>query len=182
MGCHFLLQGIFLTQGLNPCLLHHLHWQADPLPPAPLGKWLKYGEEKDKVYNCCTYAAQRAPGLPAAQAKAVVSAAVPATCQARSAAVDCGGGTGEASANALSRSQTRPGFEPATSSTAHKSNRALPSWASRFPLFQGAPSRSLLRLLRTPCLLYIHGQFGLIVWLSPGLVSRARSACQAPNL
>ena len=22
MGCHFLLQGIFLTQGLNPCLLH----------------------------------------------------------------------------------------------------------------------------------------------------------------
>ena len=23
--CHFLLQGIFLTQGLNPCLLHLLH-------------------------------------------------------------------------------------------------------------------------------------------------------------
>ena len=22
VGCHFLLQGIFLTQGLNPCLLH----------------------------------------------------------------------------------------------------------------------------------------------------------------
>ena len=22
LGCHFLLQGIFLTQGLNPCLLH----------------------------------------------------------------------------------------------------------------------------------------------------------------
>ena len=22
MGCHFLPQGIFLTQGLNPCLLH----------------------------------------------------------------------------------------------------------------------------------------------------------------
>jgi len=29
MGCHFLLQGIFLTQGLNPCLLH---WQVDSLP------------------------------------------------------------------------------------------------------------------------------------------------------
>ena len=29
MGCHFLLQGIFLTQGLNPRLLH---WQADSLP------------------------------------------------------------------------------------------------------------------------------------------------------
>ena len=29
MGCHFLFQGIFMTQGLNP---HFLHWQADPLP------------------------------------------------------------------------------------------------------------------------------------------------------
>ena len=25
VGCHFLLQGIFLTQGLNPCLLCLLH-------------------------------------------------------------------------------------------------------------------------------------------------------------
>ena len=29
MGCHFLLQGIFLSQGLNLSLLH---WQADSLP------------------------------------------------------------------------------------------------------------------------------------------------------
>ena len=29
VGCHFLLQGIFLTQGSNPCLLH---WQVDSLP------------------------------------------------------------------------------------------------------------------------------------------------------
>ena len=29
MGCHFLLQGIFLTKGLNPCLLCLLHWQVD---------------------------------------------------------------------------------------------------------------------------------------------------------
>ena len=28
VGCHFFLQGIFLTQGLNPHLLHLLHWQA----------------------------------------------------------------------------------------------------------------------------------------------------------
>ena len=28
MGCHVLLQGIFLTKGLNPCLLH---WQEDSL-------------------------------------------------------------------------------------------------------------------------------------------------------
>ena len=27
VGCHALLQGIFLTQGLNPHLLCHLHWQ-----------------------------------------------------------------------------------------------------------------------------------------------------------
>ena len=29
VGCHFLLQGIFLTQGLNLSLLH---WQTDSLP------------------------------------------------------------------------------------------------------------------------------------------------------
>ena len=36
-GYHALLQGIFLTQGLNPCLLYLLHWQAGPLPLAPPG-------------------------------------------------------------------------------------------------------------------------------------------------
>ena len=29
------LQGIFLTQGLNPCLLHLLHWQGDSLILVP---------------------------------------------------------------------------------------------------------------------------------------------------
>ena len=33
-GCHFHLQGIFLTQGSN---LGLLHWQADPLPLSCLG-------------------------------------------------------------------------------------------------------------------------------------------------
>ena len=33
VGCHLQLQGIFLTQGLNPDLLGLLHWQADSLPP-----------------------------------------------------------------------------------------------------------------------------------------------------
>ena len=32
VGCHALLQGIFLFQGSNPCLWHLLHWQADSLP------------------------------------------------------------------------------------------------------------------------------------------------------
>ena len=36
-GCHFLLQGIFLTQGSNSCLLRFLHWQADSLLLCHLG-------------------------------------------------------------------------------------------------------------------------------------------------
>ena len=32
------LQGIFPTQGSNPCLLPRLRWQVDSLPPAPPGK------------------------------------------------------------------------------------------------------------------------------------------------
>ena len=31
MGCHFLLQGIFLTQGSNLHLLCLLHWQVDSI-------------------------------------------------------------------------------------------------------------------------------------------------------
>ena len=34
MGCHFLSQGIFPTQGLNLSLLH---WQADSLPRSHQG-------------------------------------------------------------------------------------------------------------------------------------------------
>ena len=32
VGCHFLLQGIFPTQGSNLCLWSLLQWQADSLP------------------------------------------------------------------------------------------------------------------------------------------------------
>ena len=38
MGCHSLLQGIFLTQGLNP---HLLHWQAGSLPLSHLGSQIR---------------------------------------------------------------------------------------------------------------------------------------------
>ena len=38
VGCHTLLEGIFLTQGSNPDLLHLLHWQAGSLSLAPPGK------------------------------------------------------------------------------------------------------------------------------------------------
>ena len=41
VGCHFLLQGIFLTQGSNTYLLHLLHWQADSLPLSHLGSHVK---------------------------------------------------------------------------------------------------------------------------------------------
>ena len=38
VGCHALLQGLFLTQGLNSRLLRLLRWQCS-LPPAPPGKY-----------------------------------------------------------------------------------------------------------------------------------------------
>ena len=49
MGSHGFLQGVFPTQGLNPHLLHLLHWQADSLPLVLPGKglllgWLAIGE------------------------------------------------------------------------------------------------------------------------------------------
>ena len=49
-GCHFLLQGIFLTQGLNPHLLSLLHRQVGSLPLAPPGKpWLFFQREPRKL-------------------------------------------------------------------------------------------------------------------------------------
>ena len=52
VGCHFLLQGIFPTQGSNPHLSSLLHWQLGSLPLAPLGKpfiILGTGMQKEKV-------------------------------------------------------------------------------------------------------------------------------------
>ena len=40
MGCHFLFQGIFSTQGSNLHLLCLLHWQVESLPLAPPGKYV----------------------------------------------------------------------------------------------------------------------------------------------
>ena len=37
VGCHFLLQGIFPTQGSNP---HLLHWQSDSLPWSHLQSYI----------------------------------------------------------------------------------------------------------------------------------------------
>ena len=38
LGCPFLRQGMFLTQGSNPHLLCLLHWHVSSLPLAPSGK------------------------------------------------------------------------------------------------------------------------------------------------
>ena len=47
VGCHFLFQGIFSTQRLNPLLLHLLHWQADSLLSQTPGKSV------DQVLGIC---------------------------------------------------------------------------------------------------------------------------------
>ena len=49
VGCHFLLQGIFLTQGLNLCLLWLLNWQEYSLPLSHLGSPTFFG---CPIYNC----------------------------------------------------------------------------------------------------------------------------------
>ena len=41
VACHFLLLGIFLTQGSNPCFLGLLYWQVDSSQLSHLGStWL----------------------------------------------------------------------------------------------------------------------------------------------
>ena len=54
---HFLLQGILLTQGLNPHLLHLLLWQADSLPnwkSVSLGDLRTYNEQvAEQILEFC---------------------------------------------------------------------------------------------------------------------------------
>ena len=51
MGCQFLLQGIFPTQGLNRCLLH---WQVGSLPLVPPGNPLLPLREIERPLACLT--------------------------------------------------------------------------------------------------------------------------------
>ena len=51
VGCHALLQGIFLTQGLNPHLLCLLHWQVGSLPLVPPGKPLSMGFSRQEYWS-----------------------------------------------------------------------------------------------------------------------------------
>ena len=69
VGCYFLLQGIFLTQGWNtpppyPRLLNPLHWQTDSLPLAPPGKPLLPLCCFSHVRLCATPQTAAQPGFP----------------------------------------------------------------------------------------------------------------------
>ena len=56
VGCHFLLHGIFRTQGWNLCLLCLLHWQLNSLPQSHLGSpsisllWLRNSSSASKEH------------------------------------------------------------------------------------------------------------------------------------
>ena len=56
VGCHTILQEIFLTRGLNSHLLHLLHWQAGSLPLVPAGK-------NSAMLNTVTLLCNRPPEL-----------------------------------------------------------------------------------------------------------------------
>ena len=56
VGYHFLLRGIFLTQGLNLHFLGLLHWQASSLPPAPPRKPAPKSNDKCPYKRQNTYA------------------------------------------------------------------------------------------------------------------------------
>ena len=56
VSCHFLLQGIFSTQGLNPHLLCLLYWQVGSIPLVPPGK-----PSFDTALN---FAPRQVPGSP----------------------------------------------------------------------------------------------------------------------
>src|SRR5574337_1187951 len=65
VGCHAHLQGIFLTQGSNLCLLHLLHWQACSLPLVPPGKpWYTVALNKSHGCHHCHCEDSRHPPLP----------------------------------------------------------------------------------------------------------------------
>ena len=51
VGCHFVLQGIFPTQGSNPLLLHPLHWHFTTVPPAK-PQWVRGGGESHRNLQC----------------------------------------------------------------------------------------------------------------------------------
>ena len=62
-GCHFLLQGIFLTQELNPRLLHLLYWQVDSLPLCHVRSSINMITHTSIHPTCITSVTQSCPTL-----------------------------------------------------------------------------------------------------------------------
>lgn len=90
-------------------------------------------------------------------------------------------GAGEASATSCPDLRRGLVFWPITSSTPHKRSPALPSWASGSSCSR-APLRASSGPTGRPVCPTFLDTLASSFWLSSGLVSRARSACQAPNL
>ena len=66
VGCHFLLQGLFLTQGLSPGLLCLLRWQADSLLSGLPGQPAHpYVEAEDVTLFSAQGLVVSLPGVPA---------------------------------------------------------------------------------------------------------------------
>ena len=65
MGCYFLLWGIFLTQGLNP---HLLHWQVDSSPlnhrGSPTINSVQFSSVTQSCLTFCDPMNHSTPGLP----------------------------------------------------------------------------------------------------------------------
>ena len=59
VGCHYLLQGIFLTQRLNLSLLHLWHWQAGSLHPS-----VQFSSVAQSCPTLCDPMNCSTPGLP----------------------------------------------------------------------------------------------------------------------
>ena len=67
VSSHFFLQGIFPTQGLNPCFLCLLHWQAESLPLVPPGEPTGISQFSSVAQLCptlCDPMNRSTPGLP----------------------------------------------------------------------------------------------------------------------
>ena len=74
VDCHFLLLGIFPTQGLNPPLLGLLHWQVDSLPLSLLRSpwWLYAPEPTSELSRDKTI--KSAPGIRICRWKSIIEA------------------------------------------------------------------------------------------------------------
>ena len=62
VGCHFLLQGIFPTQGSNLCIWSLLQWQADSLPLSHLGESESRSVLSDSLRPHGLYSPWNSPG------------------------------------------------------------------------------------------------------------------------